>query len=201
MKGAKNVIFSYRVIYDIFGLMRTWPHLIWFAAHRKFRELVWSDICAAGRCLYKSKVLNLSALLLRDKNFRNVFYMRMQEGVPKRVLRRILHENSNMQLACENVGLSFKVYHGNSTIVWAEKIGNNFSIWQNVTIGRKDFNGKVRDIPRIGDNVKICTGAIVLGDISVGSNVVIAAGAVVTKDVPDNVVVAGVPAKVVKKLE
>lgn len=53
--------------------------------------------------------------------------------------------------------------------------------------------------PIIGDNVFIGTNACILGDVKVGNNVVVAAGAVVTHDVPDNVTVAGVPAKIVKQ--
>ena len=55
------------------------------------------------------------------------------------------------------------------------------------------------DVPIIGDNVYICTGAKILGPVKVGSNVVIGAGAVVLDDVPNNSVVVGMPAKVVKK--
>nr|WP_302386912.1 hypothetical protein [Emergencia timonensis] len=40
-----------------------------------------------------------------------------------------------------------------------------------------------------------------LPGVTIGNNVVVAAGAVVAKDVPDNCVVAGVPAKIIKKLE
>ena len=47
----------------------------------------------------------------------------------------------------------------------------------------------------IGNNVWIGGGVTVLSGVTIGNNVVIAAGAVVTKDVPDNSVVAGVPAK------
>jgi acetyltransferase-like isoleucine patch superfamily enzyme len=52
----------------------------------------------------------------------------------------------------------------------------------------------------VGDNVFIGYGAILLPNVHVGNNVVIGAGAIVTKDVPDNVVVAGIPAKVVCSL-
>jgi len=41
----------------------------------------------------------------------------------------------------------------------------------------------------------------VLSGVTIGDNVVIAAGAVVTKDVPDNCVVGGVPARVIKEIE
>lgn len=53
--------------------------------------------------------------------------------------------------------------------------------------------------PTIGDNVFIGTNSCILGNVKVGNNVVIAAGAVVVHDVPDNVTVAGVPAKIIKE--
>ena len=49
----------------------------------------------------------------------------------------------------------------------------------------------------IGDDVWIGFGAIVLENVSIGSGAVVAAGAVVREDVPENTIVAGVPAKVV----
>ena len=54
---------------------------------------------------------------------------------------------------------------------------------------------------RIGKNVWIGAHATVLPGVAVGDNAVIAAGAVVTKNVPENAVVAGVPAKVIKIIE
>ncbi len=56
-----------------------------------------------------------------------------------------------------------------------------------------------RDIV-IEDNVWIATGAIVIGKVTIGKNAVVAAGSVVTKDVPAGVMVAGVPAKIIKEL-
>lgn len=52
----------------------------------------------------------------------------------------------------------------------------------------------------IGDNVWIGGGSIILPNITIGNNVVIAAGSVVTKNIPDNVVIAGNPAKIIKHL-
>ncbi|OMJ17856.1 putative acetyltransferase [Smittium culicis] len=54
---------------------------------------------------------------------------------------------------------------------------------------------------KIGDNVWIGGGSIILPGITIGNNSVIAAGSVVTKDVPENVVVAGNPAKFMKKID
>lgn len=52
----------------------------------------------------------------------------------------------------------------------------------------------------IGDNVWIGVNAVVLPGVTIGNNVIVAAGAVVNSDIPDNVMVAGVPAKIKKKI-
>ena len=54
-------------------------------------------------------------------------------------------------------------------------------------------------IPIIGNNVTIYAGAKVFGNITIGDDVVIGANAVVTKDIPSHSMVAGVPAKIIKK--
>jgi len=53
----------------------------------------------------------------------------------------------------------------------------------------------------IGDNVWLGGSAVICPGVTIGDNVVVAAGAVVTKDVPENVVVGGNPAKVIKKIK
>lgn len=50
----------------------------------------------------------------------------------------------------------------------------------------------------IGDDVSVFAHAIIVGDVKIGNNVTIGAGAVVAKDVPDNAVVVGNPARVIK---
>jgi serine O-acetyltransferase len=78
-------------------------------------------------------------------------------------------------------------------------LGSNCSIYQNVTLGERGLrNGKNIIAPVIGNNVVIGAGSVVLGGIKVGNNVVIGANSVVIDNVPDNAVVAGVPAKVKK---
>jgi serine O-acetyltransferase len=75
-------------------------------------------------------------------------------------------------------------------------IGENCSIAQQVTIG--GGNSKYQGVPTIGNNVRISKGAIVFGGITIGNNVTVGANAVVNKPVPDNAVVAGVPAKIIR---
>ncbi|WP_243158073.1 serine O-acetyltransferase [Aminipila terrae] len=77
-------------------------------------------------------------------------------------------------------------------------LGSNCHISQNVTLGGK--SGK-QEVPVIGDNVTIGTGAVIIGSIHIGNNVIIGANAVVLADIPDNAVVVGVPSKIIKYIE
>ena len=52
--------------------------------------------------------------------------------------------------------------------------------------------------PIIGDNVNVGVGSIIVGKIVIGSNVIIGAGSVVVKDLPNNCVAAGNPARIIR---
>ncbi|AXJ11962.1 acetyltransferase [Arthrobacter sp. PM3] len=52
----------------------------------------------------------------------------------------------------------------------------------------------------VGDGTWIGSGVTILGDVTIGTGCVIAAGAVVTKDVPDNTIVGGVPARIIRQM-
>ena len=90
------------------------------------------------------------------------------------------------------IGEGLCIAHGNSTVCIAKSIGNNFSIYQQTTIGYSHGG-----CPVIGNNVTVYAGAKVLGGVLIGDNAVIAANAVVVTDVPENAIMAGVPAKII----
>lgn len=98
----------------------------------------------------------------------------------------------SLYLTTIDIGGGLYIQHGFSTIVAAKKIGENCRIFQQVTIG---FKGTGQ--PVLEDNVSVTCGAKILGDITMHKNSLAAAGAVVVKDVPENAIVGGVPAKII----
>lgn len=93
-----------------------------------------------------------------------------------------------------SIGTSVFLDHGTGIVVGSfVEIGDEVTIMQNVTIGRKDTLAGCA--PRIGRGVYISTEATILGDIEVGDFAKIGAGAVVTKDVPRGCTAVGVPAR------
>lgn len=97
------------------------------------------------------------------------------------------------------IGRGFFMDHATGVIVGETAvIGDNVSILQNVTLGGTGKAGGDRH-PKIADGVLIGAGAKVLGNIMIGHCSRVAAGSVVLKDVPPEMTVAGVPAKVVSQ--
>lgn len=74
-------------------------------------------------------------------------------------------------------------------------IGEKCILEQNVTIGGRSG---LTVLPEIGNNVMIGAGAKIIGPVKVGNNCQIGAGAVVVHNIPDNCVVIGIPAKIIK---
>lgn len=75
------------------------------------------------------------------------------------------------------------------------KIGKNCKILHGVTMGGRAGH---KGLPIIGDNVVIGTHAQLIGNVKIGNNSIVGAGAIITHDVPDNVVVVGNPARILK---
>ena len=97
-----------------------------------------------------------------------------------------------------SIGSGCKFAYGGIGVVIHDRviIGKNCVLGQGITIGGRS---KKYQVPIIGDNVYIGAGARILGDVTIGNNSVIGANAVVIEDVPDNCIVVGVPAKIIRQ--
>lgn len=131
----------------------------------------------------------------------------------KQIVKKFLYKlrgSKSDEEALEKLGFS----HGNeftcyswgsidSNYPWLISIGNKVTLSTNVTIlahyaSTNNVNGHTKvGIVKIGNNVFIGTGAIINCNVRIGDNVIVGSGAVVTKDIPDGMVVAGNPARII----
>ena len=100
------------------------------------------------------------------------------------------------------IGKNFFIDHGMGVVIGeTSEIGNNITIYHNVTLGGVSpsiNSNQQRDMkrhPTLEDNVVVGSGAQILGPITIGKNSLIGSNSVVTKDVPEKSVMAGIPAK------
>ena len=100
------------------------------------------------------------------------------------------------------IGKNLFIDHGMGVVIGeTSEIGDNVTIYHMVTLGGispsidSDNQRNVKRHPTLKDNVVVGSGAQVLGPVVVGKNAKIGANAVVTKDVSENAVMVGIPAK------
>ena len=91
------------------------------------------------------------------------------------------------------IGSGFSIAHSVGIVIGSGVVaGENFQIYQNVTIGSRDSC----EYPILGDNVILYAGCAILGGIVIGDNAKVGANSVVINDVPDNSTAIGIPAKI-----
>ena len=186
-------------------LLNVWRMLIpiyVYVTDEKFRDQINEDVerLRAGNPSIVPSTWGLQKALVRVPIFRAVFFYRMKKHpILREIERKLLPVKTPIEIS-GNIEGGFTVYHGHSSVIHCENAGKNFSVYQNVTVGRnkEHYSNSGAAKPVIGDNVSLYPGCVVAGGIVIGNNVEIAANSVVLNDVPDNCTVVGNPARIVR---
>ncbi len=126
------------------------------------------------------------------------FYNRNMKYLARWISQRSRHKTGIEIHPGAKIGKGLFIDHGMGVVIGeTTEIGDNCTIYQNVTLGGTGKDQGKRH-PTLGDNVMVGAGAKVLGPFHVGDNARIAAGAVVLDEVPADSTAVGVPARVVR---
>ncbi len=100
--------------------------------------------------------------------------------------------------ACNGITIGDGLLTGRFVIISDNAHGGLSFEESNISPANRELKSKGKIV--IGNNVWLCDKVAVLSGVTIGNNVIVAANAVVTHNIPDNCLVAGIPAKIIKKL-
>ena len=150
------------------------------------------------------------SLILTYPGVKAVFFHRIANffSIAKfHLVARIISQFSRFLTGIEihpnaKIGKNLFIDHGMGVVIGeTSDIGDNVTIYHMATLGgiapsiNSDNQRNVKRHPTLKKNVVVGSGAQILGPVVVGKNAKIGANAVVTKDVPENAVMVGIPAK------
>ena len=189
IKLMVSIIFSWLYI----------PHLVVYSFMNKKKINADIDRYASKHSITMNHFLWVLFLIHNNWSFRTLFYYRI--GPIWSMLIgwwRPKDRYFDISFTSDIDGGAFFA-HPRATGINANHIGKNFTARQLTTLGNKR-DGDNSNRPWIGDNVTLGTNVSIIGAIRIGNNVIIGAGSVVVKDIPDNSIAVGNPAKVIKTI-
>lgn len=185
LKRIKLILNLWRVVplWWLCHISKTWMMI--HADLKRWKEIdkkVCSDFCFFGDTL------------LAKKEFRNLLQYRLHYAksyVADFFTRIFFPPMETLMIRPDMQAGGLYIQHGFATIIAAERVGENFGVNQQVTIGYK--NGKA---PIIKDSVSVFVGAIIIGGVTINSGSKVGAGAIVTNNIPEEATVISPKARI-----
>ena len=178
---------------------------------KKFFEHIFQD----NNRYFKKNVFNIIRFFLLSPGYRTVVLYRISSFFANNcilVLPEIFYNlntivsGNEINPWCE-IKSGLKIAHSPGIIIGnGVKIGYNCTIFQNTTLGAKSlsynemYKNEINRYPHLGNDIVIYANSMIVGPITVGNNVTIAAYSFVVEDVPDNVMIGGIPSKIIKHI-
>lgn len=139
---------------------------------------------------------NTNCMYLARKMWYQFNRGRVQRVLSKLLYLKILHRYGCIIYANINVGKGFYIAHPVGIVIGRCDIGENFTIYQNTTIGVQHPGDEAKELwPHIGNHVRLATGSIILGNISVCDGVTIGANSLVIRDIEQPGTYVGSPVR------
>lgn len=175
------------IIKQTFCFLRIWPLLIIYMV----QKLMHTEGTRLWRQDLERMHTPMLQLLTYRLYYRELLYIRLNLPLS---LARPLWGTYPISWDCPHIGGGLRLEHPFGTILSAAQIGDNLHVKHNVTFGEHHSQ-----LPHIGNNVYVGTGACILGGVHIGDNVRIGANCVVTEDVPNNCIVQNTPIQINKR--
>ena len=127
--------------------------------------------------------------------------VRFDRGGVQRIFSKLLYLTILRRYGCIiyaniNVGKGFHIAHPVGIVIGRCDIGENFTIYQNTTIGVQHPGDEAKGLwPHIGNRVRLATGSIILGNITICDDVMIGANSLVIRDIDQPGTYVGSPVR------
>jgi serine O-acetyltransferase len=141
----------------------------------------WADCLGRPQLRALPRPAAFARLVAGHPEFRSLVHFRLTPlpGPLRLLLRALYRPLPTLHLNCALIGPGLFIEHGFATTLTAALVGADCTVNQQVTVGHTG-----RGQPVIGDRVRLCAGAVVVGPVTVGDDATIGANATVVRDVP-----------------